>query len=356
VLPGLAMPAYSEEATPQVAETSGVQGPALTKERLREWVKRWCDGEREGLPPISTWNTSQVTDTSSLFSGKSDFNDDISAWDTSSVTTMDHMFWNASSFNQPLGGWRVDKVTNMQSMFHSASSFNQALNGWRVDNVTDMCAMFYAASAFNQPLNDWRVDNVTTMSHMFYDAKSLNQPLNDWRVDNVKDMLCMFQGARSFNQPLSSWRVNDVANDHAIRRYRFRTRNAPTSFSAAFSRAISVMSRREAAQGEARRRPPAPARSPDLASRQRQRQEQRMRAVHTIQRDWRARGVVDRTARQRPEEIRRRQCGPVELDAVLQIQDAWRDRKRWLAGADARAARTAARLLRIASRDARVAN
>ena len=103
-----------------------------------------------------------------------------------------------------------------------------------------------------------------------------------------------------------------------------------------------------------RRRPPAPTRSPDLASRQRQRQEQRMRAVHTIQRGWRARCVVDRTARQRPEAIRRRQWGAVELDAVLQIRDAWRDRKRWLAGADARAAKTAARLLKIASRDARV--
>ena len=49
VLPGLAMPAHSEEATPQVAETGAVQGPALTNERLREWCKRWCDGDREGL-------------------------------------------------------------------------------------------------------------------------------------------------------------------------------------------------------------------------------------------------------------------------------------------------------------------
>ena len=44
-----------------------------------------------------------------------------------------------------------------------------------------------------------------------------------------------------------------------------------------------------------------------------------------------ARCVVDRTARQRPEERRRRQPHPVELDAILQIQDAWRDRRRWLA-------------------------
>ena len=103
-----------------------------------------------------------------------------------------------------------------------------------------------------------------------------------------------------------------------------------------------------------RRRPPAPVRSPDMEARQRQRQEQRMRAVHTIQRGWRARRVVDRTARQRPEAIRRRQWGAVELDAALQIQDAWRDRKRWLAGADEREAKRGARIIKILFREARV--
>ena len=101
---------------------------------------------------------------------------------------------------------------------------------------------------------------------------------------------------------------------------------------------------REAAQGEAPRRPPAPTRSPDLASRQRQRQEQRMRAVHDPA-GWRSRRAVDRTARQRPEAIRRRQWGAVELDAVLQIQDAVATAV--AGGADARAAKTAARLLEI---------
>ena len=79
-----------------------------------------------------------------------------------------------------------------------------------------------------------------------------------------------------------------------------------------------------------------------------------MRAVYTIQRGWRARRVVDRTARQRPEAIRRRQWGAVELDAALQIQDAWRDRKRWLAGADEREAKRGARIIKIMFREARV--
>ncbi len=62
-----------EEVVPEgtaEAETGGIvleeelerQGPALTNGTLRDWVKRWCDGFHEGLPPISTWNTSRVTD------------------------------------------------------------------------------------------------------------------------------------------------------------------------------------------------------------------------------------------------------------------------------------------------------
>ena len=121
------------------------EGPALTNETLRDWVGRWCGGElrklkgylrrfdphlpqlgnREGLPPISKWNTSRVTDMSRLFMGKSKFNDDISAWDTSNVTDMSYMFHGAKSFNQPLNDWCVDNVTNMQGMF-SCVRYDQA--------------------------------------------------------------------------------------------------------------------------------------------------------------------------------------------------------------------------------------
>ena len=128
------------------------EGPALTNETLRDWVGRWCGdelrklkgklkahlrrfdphlpqlpqlGNREGLPPISKWNTSRVTDMSRLFMGKSKFNDDISAWDTSNVTDMSYMFHGAKSFNQPLNDWCVDNVTNMQGMF-SCVRYDQA--------------------------------------------------------------------------------------------------------------------------------------------------------------------------------------------------------------------------------------
>ena len=225
------------------------EGPALTNETLRDWVGRWCGGElrklkgylrrfdphlpqlgnREGIPPISKWNTSRVTDMSRLFMGKSKFNDDISAWDTSNVTDMSYMFHGAKSFNQPLNDWCVDNVTNMRGMFSCVrykddgyggyyvrvirgSSFNQPLNDWRVDNVTTMHYMFHGASAFNQPLGNWRVDKVTNMQSMFHSASSFNQALNGWRVDNVTDMCAMFYAASAFNQPLNDWRVDNVTN------------------------------------------------------------------------------------------------------------------------------------------------
>ena len=90
--------AFSEGAeaeTGVVLERAVDQGKLLTNETLRDWVKRWCDGEREGLPHISTWNTSRVTDMSCLFFKQRRFNDDISAWCTSHVTTMKWMFAHA---------------------------------------------------------------------------------------------------------------------------------------------------------------------------------------------------------------------------------------------------------------------
>ena len=88
----------------------------LTNETLREWVARWRRGDRAGLPPIESWDTSAVTDMSRLFCVRQDwmkykseydeclltedFNEDISGWDTGAVTDMSRMFLGNTSFNQ----------------------------------------------------------------------------------------------------------------------------------------------------------------------------------------------------------------------------------------------------------------
>ncbi len=82
------------------------------------------------------------------------FNGDISQWNTSSVTNMSSMFISNSAFNQPIENWNVGSVTNMSSMFRN-SSFNQPIGDWDTSSVTDMFGMFAFNSAFNQPIGDW---------------------------------------------------------------------------------------------------------------------------------------------------------------------------------------------------------
>ena len=138
-----------------------------TKAELQAAVNGWIDGTITADSPVpsgqgsgtygamNTWDVSLITDMSSLFDGKQNFNEDISDWDVSSVTNMYSMFAEASSFNQDISDWDVSSVTDMDYMFYYASSFNQPIGDWDVSSVTDMSYMFYWCIIF-QP-RYWRL-------------------------------------------------------------------------------------------------------------------------------------------------------------------------------------------------------
>src|SRR5210317_621924 len=98
---------------------------------------------------IGFWDTSNVTDMSSIFENATAFNQDIGNWDTSSVTDMVGMFYEASSFNQYIGSWDTSKVTSMERMFWAAEAFNQDLSGWCVTNISSEPAGFATSSLTN---------------------------------------------------------------------------------------------------------------------------------------------------------------------------------------------------------------
>ena len=98
---------------------------------------------------IGFWDTSNVTDMSSIFENATAFNQDIGNWDTSSVTDMVGMFYEASSFNQDIGSWDTSKVTSMERMFWAAEAFNQDLSGWCVTNITSEPTGFATSSLTN---------------------------------------------------------------------------------------------------------------------------------------------------------------------------------------------------------------
>ena len=132
------------------------------------------------------------------------------AFDTSSVTNMSTMFQLAPNFNQPIGNWDTSKVEDMGYMLNRATNFNQPIGDWNVSNVTTMYAMLRFSTNFNQPIGNWNVSAVTTMQYMFSFGAAFNQDISNWDTSSVSNMWSMFINAHSFNQDISNWNVSKV--------------------------------------------------------------------------------------------------------------------------------------------------
>jgi surface protein len=88
----------------------------------------------------------------SAFASAGAFNQDISAWDTSKVTDMSSVFQQSTSFDQDIGGWDVNAVTSFVNMLDSASTFDQEIRGWNLNpavTAADLTSMFAGASAMH---------------------------------------------------------------------------------------------------------------------------------------------------------------------------------------------------------------
>jgi surface protein len=181
----------------------------LTDDTIKEAVKRYLKDPDDPLNamygPIEVWDTSSVTDMSSMFSGAKAFNGDLSSWDTSSVTVMAGMFYRAEAFNGSLSSWDTSSVTDMSGMFYGSKAFNGSISSWNTNSVTDMSGMFYEAEAFNGSLSSWDTSSVTCMQCMFYGSKAFNGSISSWDTSSVKHMFSMFSNATAFNGDISSW-------------------------------------------------------------------------------------------------------------------------------------------------------
>ena len=186
-----------------------------------------CDAfNNGGSPSISGWDTSNVTDMSSLFNGTI-FNQPIGSWNTSNVTNIRGMFKESSifvpkaPFDQDIGNWDVSNVTDMREVFEY-TSFNNggspSISGWDVGNVTTFQNMFYRCTGFNQPIGNWNVTGVDTSANDFAlmfagstsDPMSFNQDISNWDVSNATVFTQMFQYCTGFNQPIGNWTTTNM--------------------------------------------------------------------------------------------------------------------------------------------------
>ena len=205
---------------------------------------------------ISSWNTSAVTNMSSMFQGATAFNQNIGAWNVSNVTSFQNMFsganafrngnsnsinnwvinttnfvtmsymFNESPFNQPIGNWDVSMVTDMSGMLRY-TNYNLYIGDWNTQNVTNMNSFLQWNNSFNQNIaaktinaglpNEyiaWDVSKVIDFRYMFWYNSSFNQPIDNWTLNNVNPIIMtyMFNEATSFNQPIGSWNTSRVTN------------------------------------------------------------------------------------------------------------------------------------------------
>jgi surface protein len=236
-----------------------------TNDNIKEAVNSYLNGNPDNLPPIGQWDTSQITDMSSLFKNYSRFNEDINNWNVSNVTDMRMMFLSAESFNQPLNKWNVSNVTDMNLMF-AFTHFNQDISMWQLNPNVTVNYMFQECSIideFKPRKKRRRVGSTTrrretrlrplgsvspirsrtdallermTPTNMSYFINSedtfiptdanikvavnsyLNgnpnnlPPIGEWDTSQITDMSLLFKEHKEFNEDINNWNVSNVTN------------------------------------------------------------------------------------------------------------------------------------------------
>ena len=168
--------------------------------------------EREKFILLSQWGDANFSGSVyGMFTGCSKLQ--ITATDIpnfSNVTSMEIMFAGCEAITTVpnMNSWDVSNVTTMSSMFSNATNFNQFIGNWNTSKVTDMNSMFSGAKTFNQNIGNWDVSSVWDMKYMFWNAINFNQNIGNWKVSKA-DMKYIFTNAKAFNQNLGSWQLKD---------------------------------------------------------------------------------------------------------------------------------------------------
>ena len=151
---------------------------------------------------LSKFDTSKVTDMSQMFSHMDSIKKiDLTTFDTSNVTIMDNMFNSVKSLETLIFGpkWNTSKVTNMSSMFADHFPLEELdLSKFDFANVTTLRRFFSGASKLKKITwpSTFVTTNVKDMGAMFHLCSSLTSvPQMD--TSNVTSMASMYEGCSS---------------------------------------------------------------------------------------------------------------------------------------------------------------
>ena len=167
---------------------------------------------------VSNFNTSNVTNMYSMFSGMSKITSlDVSNFDTSKVTNMSHMFnsmHNLSSLN--LSNFDTSNVKEMYNMFYDMFNLNTLnLSDFNTSKVIDMRQMFSGVRSLTSlDVSNFDTSKVTDMSGMFLTISSLTTlDVSNFDTSKVTRMNGMFAGMAGLTSlNVSNFNTSNVTN------------------------------------------------------------------------------------------------------------------------------------------------
>ena len=124
-----------------------------------------------------SWDTSNVTTMQQMFQYQREFNCDIRTWNVGNVTNFNTFmvaFGTLPIFNNGFSSgtsytwnWNTSSVTNFSSMFRNCASMNGDIGGWDVSSATNMYRMLVSCTSFDQDISDWTIStSLTSMGEM----------------------------------------------------------------------------------------------------------------------------------------------------------------------------------------------
>lgn len=151
---------------------------------------------------LTSFNTSNVTNMSSMFSGCSKLTSlDLTKFNTENVQNNYSMFKDCSSLTSlTLGNFSVGFSTNLSAMFQGCSALTSVdLSKFNTANVIDMQYMFDGCKSLaSLDVSMFDTGNVLNMCNMFSGCSSLKElDLMNFSTSNVQTMDNMFAGNSS---------------------------------------------------------------------------------------------------------------------------------------------------------------
>jgi surface protein len=134
------------------------------------------------------WDTSAVTNMTSMFSGNGEFHGDLSTWDVSNVTLMDDMFSASGIEDSGIGSWDVGALTSAYGMLLNATQLSPklVLSRWNVDECRVLSSMFASSSVTDSGIGKWVLHSDATTSSMLENATLFRGDLS-WSDKHRRD-------------------------------------------------------------------------------------------------------------------------------------------------------------------------